>query len=104
MLAYELKNLFVDRIAKLCGKCTIYLFGSYAYGDPSPARDIDIAVIMERSESSIAKSAELWEAFRDVPLTKDFIVASQKEFDFYKNEPGSIFKTIAERGSKLNGD
>jgi uncharacterized protein len=102
MLPINLKNLIVSRITQLCGKCTIYLFGSYAYGNPTLSSDVDIAVIMDNVESNIAKAAELWDALRDIQLPKDIIVASKEEFDFYKLEAGSLFRTIAQKGIVIN--
>jgi predicted nucleotidyltransferase len=98
MLPNSLKNTIVSLIKEKCGNCTIYLFGSYAYGNPAPASDLDIAVIMDRVESKTAKAIELWKSLRDVPLPKDIVVASKEEFDFYKYEAGSIFRTIAQKG------
>jgi predicted nucleotidyltransferase len=101
MIDIKLKNLIVSRIEQHCGKCAIYLFGSYAYGNPGPGSDLDIAVVMESDQSTLNKSIELWEAFEDVPIAKDFVVISKNEYDFYKNEPGSLFRTIAEKGVPL---
>jgi uncharacterized protein len=102
MLPNNIQNIIVSRITRLCGKCTIYLFGSYAYGNPSLSSDVDIAVIMDNVESNITKASELWDALRDVDLPKDIIVASKEEFDFYKIEAGSVFRTIAQKGIILN--
>ena len=102
MLPVNIKDLIVSRVTQLCGKCTIYLFGSYAYGNPTISSDVDIVVIMDSVESNISKAAELWDALRDINLPKDIIVASKEEFDFYKMEAGSLFKTIAQKGIVLN--
>jgi len=102
MLPVTIKDILVSRITRLCGKCTIYLFGSYAYGNPTSSSDVDIAVIMDSVESNITKASELWDALRDVDLPKDIIVASKEEFDFYKIEAGSVFRTIAQKGIILN--
>jgi predicted nucleotidyltransferase len=102
MLPVTIKDILVSRITRLCGKCTIYLFGSYAYGNPTCSSDVDIAVIMDSVESNITKASELWDALRDVDLPKDIIVASKEEFDFYKIEAGSVFRTIAQKGIILN--
>jgi len=104
MIPQSVQKEIVCRIKERCGKCTIYLFGSYAYGNPSPGSDIDLAVIIKQVKSKIAKAAELWDSLRDVPLPKDIVVASQEEFDFYKNEAGSIFRTIAQKGIILDDE
>lgn len=102
MLPVTIKDILVSRITRLCGKCTIYLFGSYAYGNPTRSSDVDIAVIIDSADSSVSKASELWDALRDVNLPKDIIVASKEEFDFYKVEAGSVFRTIAQKGIILN--
>lgn len=96
------KDILVLRITWLCGKCTICFFGSYAYGNSTGSRDVDIAVIMDTVESNITKDSELWDTLRKVDLPKDIIVASKEEFNFYKVEAGSVFRTIAQKGIILN--
>jgi predicted nucleotidyltransferase len=103
MISTILKSQVVLGITKICGQCSIYLFGSYAYGTPSLSSDLDIAVIIDTVESNSAKAVEIWKELQDIPMPKDIVVASQKEFDFYKNEPGSLFRTIAQKGILLNG-
>ena len=98
----DIRDAIVTRINRLCGACTIYLFGSYAYGNPTPGSDIDIAVIMEHVESNVAKASELWDGLSDMPMPKDIVVASRREFDFYRNEAGSLFRTIAQKGIVLS--
>lgn len=102
MIHQSLKDTLVTRITRICGECTIYLFGSHAYGNPTSSSDLDIAVVVDRVESKIAKAAELWDALKDIAFPKDIMVVSRTEFDFYKTEAGSIFKTISQRGVVLN--
>jgi uncharacterized protein len=102
MIEEKLKKDIITRVTKRCGKCLIYIFGSYAYGKPSSSSDLDIAVIVDTVDSSVLLSADLWKLLKDIPIPKDVVVASQKEFDFYKNEPGSLLKTIAEKGVLIN--
>jgi predicted nucleotidyltransferase len=103
MLTQKIKEQIVSRIVHFCGNCTVYLFGSYAYGNPTESSDVDIAVIMDQVESKVEQAAKLWNELKDIPFPKDIVVASQEEFEFYKNECGSIFKTIAEKGVILHG-
>lgn len=97
MLTSIIKNQIIKIITKTYGKCSIYLFGSYAYGTPSLSSDLDIAVIMEKVESKEEKAIEIWKELEDIPMPKDIVVASQREYDFYKKEAGSIFRTIAQK-------
>jgi predicted nucleotidyltransferase len=101
MLSNAMKELLIKRTKQLCGKRTIYLFGSHAYGTPDFSSDIDIAAIMDHVESNVALAAALWDVLKDIPFPKDIIVASKDEFDFYRKEAGSLLKTIAEKGEIL---
>lgn len=102
MITNELKKHLVNQILNQCGDCTIYLFGSYAYGTPDIQSDLDIAVIMDRVESKIQQASELWNALKDTEIPKDIVVASRAEFEFYRHQAGSVFKTISDKGVVLH--
>jgi predicted nucleotidyltransferase len=95
-------NEIVSRITKACGDCRVYLFGSYAYGEPQIGSDLDIAVIMEEVQSKIKMAIALGKLLEDIPYPKDIIVSSAKEFNHFSHEPGSLFRTIAEKGVLLH--
>jgi predicted nucleotidyltransferase len=57
-MTQNIKEQLVSRIVQFCGNCTVYLFGSYAYGNPTESSDVDIAVIMNHVESKIEQAAE----------------------------------------------
>jgi predicted nucleotidyltransferase len=102
MIDDTIKNEIVTRIIKACGDCRVYLFGSYAYGEPQIGSDLDIAVIMEDVQSKIKTATMLEKLLQDIPFLKDIIVSSAKEFDHFSHEPGSLFRTIAEKGVLLH--
>lgn len=101
MITTELKNEIVEQITSSINPLKIYLFGSYAYGTPDMDSDLDLAVIMNEVASKHKESVKLYKLLRGINLPKDIIVTSLEEFDFYKNEPGSVFKTINEKGVVL---
>jgi predicted nucleotidyltransferase len=101
MISETLKKEIVDKITASVNPSKIYLFGSYAYGSPTPDSDLDLAVIMENVSSKHKERVKLYKLLRGIGLPKDIIVSSLEEFDFYKNEPGSVFKTINEKGVVL---
>ncbi len=58
----------------------VILFGSYAYGQPTPDSDVDIMVVMPHEGHSIAKAAEIrMTVHAGFPL--DLLVRSQEELD-----------------------
>ena len=74
MIAEALRHLLVDRIRTLCVSCTIYLFGSYAYGNPTAQSDLDIAVVMDHVESKIQQATNLWNVLKDTGIPKDIVL------------------------------
>jgi predicted nucleotidyltransferase len=101
MISKTLKDEIVDKITSSVNPLKIYLFGSYAYGTPDLDSDLDLAVIMREVPSKHKESVKLYKLLSGISLPKDIIVSSLEEFDFYKHEPGSVFKTINEKGVLL---
>ncbi len=103
MLPEPIKARIVRKIKDIASPIRVILFGSYAYGSPKPGSDIDIVVILEKSVSKIRDSDMISRALRDIRIPKDIIVATQEEYDFYRKEPGSVFRTVAEKGVTIYG-
>lgn len=101
MLTMALQESIVKRIVEAVHPVRIILFGSHAYGTPREGSDIDLLIIEERVVSKRKESARIWELLSDIPFAKDIIVASQEEFDFYRKEAGSVFRTVSEKGVEI---
>jgi len=79
----------------------VILFGSFADGTAGPDSDIDILVVKDRVVSKNQESLDILGLLRDIPISKDIIVASADEYEFYKEEPGSVLRTAHEKGIAL---
>lgn len=101
MLSQELKDEIVQRIVTAMNPLKIVLFGSYAYGVPDQDSDLDLVIIKEQVESKTRESVTVWKLLADIPLAKDILLVSQAEYDFYKHEAGSVFRTINEKGVEI---
>jgi predicted nucleotidyltransferase len=101
MISETMKKEIVDIITSSTNPSKIILFGSYAYGNPTPDSDLDLAVIMPDVQSKHKESVKLYILLRGIGLPKDIIVSSLEEFEFYKHEPGSVYKTINDKGVVL---
>jgi uncharacterized protein len=101
MLQKAIQNEIIRRICRVTKPVKILLFGSYAYGTPTEHSDLDIAVICERVASKAKESVRIRRALHGILYSKDIIVTTPEEFDFYSTEPGSVFRTIAEKGIVL---
>lgn len=82
----------------------IWLFGSYAWGEPTPDSDLDFVVVVSESDRSPLSRAQraqgcLW----GVPMGVDVLVKTRAEFDRYRDVRPSLTYKIANEGKLLHG-
>ncbi len=94
----ELLDNIVHRIVEGAYPERIILFGSQAYGVPTKDSDVDLIVVKEDVLSKRKESVRIRKLLRGILLPFDIIVVSPEEFEFYKDEPGSIFKEASRKG------
>jgi predicted nucleotidyltransferase len=90
-------------VARLKGinPARILLFGSYAYGTPTPESDIDILILKDTVHSRIRESNEARRALRGLGKSFDMIVASVAEYDYYKTQVNTVFAEASNKGIVL---
>ena len=76
----------------------IILFGSYAYGTSTENSDIDICIVKKKVKSKIEEKRKARKLLRDIPIAKDILIPSKSEYDFYKDEYGSVYMDIDKKG------
>jgi predicted nucleotidyltransferase len=103
MLSELLKSAIIEKIKSVSSPISIILFGSYVYGSPDQNSDIDILILEREVKSKIEEISKVTAALRDIPFPKDILVATLDEYEFYRKEPGSIFRTISEKGEVIFG-
>ena len=101
MISEELKKNIVDSLVNSIHPKKIFLFGSYAYGQPDDASDLDILVIKDDFEKKIDVKRAMRKALSGIDMSKDLLVASSDEFEFYAHETGSVYQTISQKGKLL---
>jgi uncharacterized protein len=79
----------------------IILFGSYAYGKPTDDSDLDICVIKIEVNSKIKERKEIRDRLKDITIAKDILIPTLEEYEFYKNQFGSVFMDIERKGKVL---
>lgn len=94
----ELLNKIVRRIVSRAHPERIILFGSHAYGIPTRDSDVDLIVVKKDVVSKRQESVRIRKLLRGILMPFDIIVVKSEEFEFYKNEPGSIFKEASQKG------
>jgi predicted nucleotidyltransferase len=94
----------VRRIARELRPEKIILFGSYAYGDPTPDSDVDLLVVMKTNASSAERSWAVSRLLIPRPFPVDILVRTPHEIkhaldssDFFIQEIVSQGRVVYER-------
>jgi predicted nucleotidyltransferase len=82
---------------------TIILFGSFALGTQSRRSDVDLAIVMETSESFLNRGkvihGKILKIFKPYPV--DFLIYTPEEFERMKVSGNRFIKKILEAGKVL---
>lgn len=80
----------------------IILFGSHAWGSPTPDSDIDLMVIVADSDLTAYQRAVLGHgSLSGLGIAKDIIVRTRAEFDFWQEARASLEYKVAHQGKVL---
>jgi predicted nucleotidyltransferase len=100
----ETLPLAVQRIVQTLRPEKIILFGSYAYGAPTPDSDVDLLIIMETNAPGKERSWAVSRLLIPRPFPVDILVKTPKEVeralekgDFFIKEVLSSGKVLYER-------
>ncbi len=102
MIKEDTIKTVVQRLVETYSPLGIYLFGSYAWGNPNEDSDLDLLVIVNDSnDKSYRRAVKGFKSLRGLGVPKDLIVSTKEEFDKYSSDKTSIFHKIKEEGRKL---
>ena len=79
----------------------IILFGSYAYGNPTEDSDLDICIVEKDYADKWKEKARIRKLLDNIRIPMDILNPRLDEFEFYKNECGSVYKDIEDKGVVL---
>lgn len=91
MTTAELISVMVDRIVKRFQPNRVILIGSQARGDTNESSDVDLMVVLNHIPNKHRVAVEIRRSLRDVPISKDIIVATPGEIE----REGDVVGTIA---------
>ena len=91
-----------QRLVELFHPEQIILFGSHAWGTPTPGSDVDVMVIVTESNLSDYQRAVLaHRCLSGLDIAKDVIVRTRAEFDSLRDVRASLEYKIARQGRVL---
>jgi predicted nucleotidyltransferase len=79
----------------------IILFGSYAYGKPSPFSDVDLLVVMETPKGELETSLEIANSLPPRKFRVDVVVRSREVLEKRKKLGDWFLIDIIEKGKVL---
>lgn len=97
-LSNDIKKELIKQILNTVKPQKLIIFGSYAKGTANEDSDIDILIIEKEVVSKLSEKKKIRNALKNVKIPKDILVISEQEFDFYKNEFGSVIREAYEQG------
>lgn len=96
----EMTRRLVDEFHPL----KIILFGSHAWGEPTEDSDVDIMVIVEKSdEKPIKRAIRAHKRLMGLHVPKDVLVKTRDEFDYFAKVKATLEWWVSERGKVLYG-
>lgn len=103
-LSAELLDRIERRLVAALKPEQIILFGSYAYGEPTEDSDIDLLVIVSRSdEPRYRRARPAYKALRGIGIPKDILVMTRAEVDRKASVPSSLVSQALRSGKVLYG-
>jgi len=91
----------VERIALTLNPKKIILFGSYAWGTPSPDSDVDLLVIMQSDQSPSERYLEVSRLLRPRPFPVDILVKTPAEIENALSSNDFFIQDILAQGQVL---
>ena len=102
MVADELIEEIVARLTEAAPGSTIILFGSQARGDARQDSDLDILVVEQEVQARRREMVRLSDVLRPLRVPVDIVVVSQRNFDEWRDLPGTIIHQAAREGRVLH--
>jgi predicted nucleotidyltransferase len=98
-------NYLKDQLILLYNAEKIYLFGSYAWGEPTEDSDLDILVISNQfKDLSFGKRvAQATDILFDLDFPVDLVVETSEEFSQSEKIKGSLESYVGSKGVLLYG-
>ena len=97
----ELLLSIIQRIVAGVQPKKIILFGSYAYGTPSPDSDLDILVIMDTNKRPAERILDVSRLLRPRPFPMDILVRTPGEITAALKHKDSFIQEILTNGKVL---
>ena len=95
---------YVSFISKMGGVLQIYLFGSYAYGEPRECSDIDILVIVQDGVNTLKIMQDISRGLHDRQIPLDVLADNFSDFiELSEPERVTLQREVKNKGVLVYG-
>lgn len=102
MMNKEIIEEVKKRLVEKYNPIAIYLFGSYAWGNPTEDSDLDLLIIIEKSNERRYKRQRIgFDALWGLGIPKDLFVYTKEEFEQSLKDAMSLCSKIKREGVVL---
>jgi len=95
---------YVSFISGMSGVLQIYLFGSYAYGEPTEGSDIDVLVVVQDDVNTLKVMQNISRGLHDRKIALDVLADTYSDF-MELSEPGrfTLQREVRDKGVLVYG-
>lgn len=93
--------LIVGRLVASENPIEILLFGSHARGDAALGSDLDLLVIVDRSDNLRETAVRLRLAIADLSVPVDIVVATPELIEKYRDFVGYVYRNALQEGVSI---
>ncbi len=94
----EVKN----KLIKTYNPLEIYLFGSYAWGNPDEDSDLDLLIVLDHyTKDKYHELVDGHKALINTRVSKDLWVITKEEFDRDSQDKTSLYHKIKYKGKRI---
>lgn len=91
----------VDRIVNKFHPLKIILFGSWARGSSRDDSDLDLLVVLPKTEHARKAAIQIGNSLSNLPISKDIIVTTPEDIEKYGKTVGDILLPALEEGKVI---
>ena len=82
----------------------IWLFGSHAWGEPDAGSDLDLLVVVTKSdETPVRRAQRAHRCLRGLSVAIDILVTTRAELERFRNVRASLGSLILKNGRLIHG-
>ena len=103
MITHALIEEAKNRLIKAYKPCEIYIFGSYAWGEPDDESDLDLLIVVDKYKKANLHSllANGHRVLIGLRFSKDIVIYSKNEFEEFSKDRTKFCYKVKHHGRKI---